>query len=99
MIMRFRTLLAATAMLAAPAIAHAQSSADERPAKVRTATPGWNYERRTVDIPMGDGVKLHTVILIPKGAHDAGIVFTRTPYNADGLTSIQHSGDLGSTLH
>ncbi|MDB5675483.1 MAG: glutaryl-7-ACA acylase [Sphingomonas bacterium] len=96
--MRFRTLLVATAMLAAPAIAHAQSSADERAAKVTTATPGWNYERRAVDIPMRDGVKLHTVILIPKGAHDAGIVFTRTPYNAEGLTTNQHSGDLGSIL-
>jgi putative CocE/NonD family hydrolase len=96
--MQFRILLAATAMLAAPAMAHAQSSADERPAKVTTATPGWNYERRAVDIPMRDGVKLHTVILIPKGAHDAGIVFTRTPYNAEGLTTNQHSGDLGSVL-
>ncbi|MES2044216.1 MAG: CocE/NonD family hydrolase [Pseudomonadota bacterium] len=95
--MRFRTLLAATVMFAAPAIVHAQS-ADERPAKITTATPGWNYERRAVDIPMRDGVKLHTVILIPKGAHDAGIVFTRTPYNAEGLTSNQHSGDLGSIL-
>jgi putative CocE/NonD family hydrolase len=95
--MRFRTLLAATVMFAAPAVVHAQS-ADERPAKITTATPGWNYERRAVDIPMRDGVKLHTVILIPKGAHDAGIVFTRTPYNAEGLTSNQHSGDLGSIL-
>ena len=100
--MHYRALLAATAMLFAPVIAHAQSAADraadERPAKVVTATPGWNYERRAVDIPMRDGVKLHTVILIPKGAHDAPVILTRTPYNAEGLTTNQHSGDLGSIL-
>eukprot|EP01035_Chromulina_nebulosa_P004196 gene4196-5730_t len=100
--MHHRALLAATAVLAMPAIAHAQSAADkaadERPATITVATPGWNYERRAVDIAMRDGVKLHTVILIPKGAHDAPVIFTRTPYNAEGLTANQHSGDLGSIL-
>ena len=43
---------------------------DERPATVTTATQGWNYERRMAEIPMRDGVKLHTVILIPKGARE-----------------------------
>ncbi len=96
--MAIRTLLAATALLAIPGIAHTQATADERPATVTTPTPGWNYERRAVDIVMRDGVKLHTVILIPKGTHDAPVIFTRTPYNAEGLTSNQHSGDLGSIL-
>ena len=35
-------------------------------------------------IPMRDGVKLHTVILVPKGAKGAPILLTRTPYDADG---------------
>jgi len=104
--MRFRTLLAATAFFAAPGIAphiaqaqaQAQASADERPAKATTPQGEWNYERRWVDIPMRDGVKLHTVILIPKGAHDAAIILTRTPYNAEGLTANQHSGDMGSVM-
>jgi putative CocE/NonD family hydrolase len=100
--MHYRAWLAATVMLLAPAIAHAQSAtdkaADERPAKVTTPTPGWNYERRAVDIAMRDGVKLHTVILVPTGAHDAAVILTRTPYNAEGLTTNQHSGDLGSIL-
>jgi len=30
-------------------------------------------------IAMRDGVKLHTVILVPKGAHNAPILLTRTP--------------------
>ena len=33
---------------------------------------------------MRDGVKLHTVILVPKGAKGAPILLTRTPYDADG---------------
>ena len=41
-----------------------------------------NYDKRDVMIPMRDGVKLYTVIVVPKGAKDAPIVLTRTPYNA-----------------
>ncbi len=41
-----------------------------------------DYTKRVEMIPMRDGVKLYTVIVIPKGAHDAPIVLTRTPYNA-----------------
>jgi uncharacterized protein len=33
-------------------------------------------------IPMRDGVKLHTVIVVPKGARRAPLLLTRTPYNA-----------------
>ena len=45
--------------------------------------------------PMRDGVKLHTVILVPKGAKGAPILFTRTPYDANALTSHAHSAHLG----
>jgi uncharacterized protein len=41
-----------------------------------------DYIKRVEMIPMRDGVRLYTVIVIPKGAHDAPIVLTRTPYNA-----------------
>jgi uncharacterized protein len=34
-------------------------------------------------IPMRDGVKLHTVIIVPRGAKGLPIIFERTPYNAD----------------
>src|SRR5580700_6751631 len=50
-----------------------------------------DYTRREVMIPMRDGAKLFTVIWIPKGAHDAPIVLTRTPYNA-----AMHRRDEGS---
>jgi putative CocE/NonD family hydrolase len=41
-----------------------------------------NFERREVMIPMRDGVKLKTFIVVPKGAKRAPMVLTRTPYNA-----------------
>ncbi len=59
----------------------------ETPAKFTPTRAGFEYERRVVDIPMRDGVKLHTVILIPKGVTHAGILLTRTPYDADSMTS------------
>ncbi|WP_353203841.1 CocE/NonD family hydrolase [Sphingomonas sp.] len=95
--MLVKWLIGAAALALLPLAAHAQSY-DERPAKPVLSTEGFNFERRTVEIAMRDGVKLHTVILVPKGAKDAGILMTRTPYNADGLTGIQKSGDLGSVL-
>ena len=86
--------LAAT-MVGAPSAAQVY---DERPAQVTQATTGWDYERRVAEIPMRDGVTLHTVILVPKGAHDAGIILTRTPYNADALTSNVKSGRMVAAL-
>jgi uncharacterized protein len=42
----------------------------------------FDYAKREVMIPMRDGVKLHTVIVVPKGAKYAPILLTRTPYDA-----------------
>jgi putative CocE/NonD family hydrolase len=42
-----------------------------------------DYLKRTEMIPMRDGVKLYTVIIVPKGAKDAPIILTRTPYSAE----------------
>jgi len=70
----------------------------ETPSKFEPTNQGFNYVRRTVMIPMRDGVKLHTVILVPKGARNAPMLMTRTPYNADELTSHNNSSDLGSIL-
>jgi putative CocE/NonD family hydrolase len=42
----------------------------------------WDYVRREVMIPMRDGVKLHTVIVIPKNAKHFPMLFERGPYNA-----------------
>src|SRR6201988_263782 len=71
---------------------------NETPSKFEPTNDGFNYVRRTVMIPMRDGVKLHTVVLVPKGARNAPILLTRTPYNADELTTHADSSDLGSIL-
>ncbi|GBR03640.1 hypothetical protein AA0522_1773 [Gluconacetobacter liquefaciens NRIC 0522] len=52
------------------------------PAHVTFPTAARDYVKREVMIPMRDGVKLHTVIVIPRDAHDAPILLTRTPYHA-----------------
>lgn len=70
----------------------------ETPAHFTPVESSFNYTRRVVMIPMRDGVKLNTVILIPKGAKRAGIILTRTPYNADRRTSAHPSSDLGTAL-
>ncbi len=56
------------------------------PQSFTPATETWDYVRRTADIPMRDGVKLHVVMVIPKGLTHAPILLDRTPYNAERLT-------------
>jgi hypothetical protein len=71
----------------------------ETPAKFEPVTSSFDYTRREAMIPMRDGVKLHTVILIPKSARNAPILLTRTPYNADELTGHAQSSHLGPILN
>jgi putative CocE/NonD family hydrolase len=70
----------------------------ETPTHFTPVTATWEYDLRDVMIPMRDGVKLHTVILVPKGAAHAGMLLTRTPYDATRLTSHTQSGHLGPML-
>ena len=72
---------------------------NETPDKVVPTNYGFDYVRREVMIPMRDGVKLHTVILVPKGAKGAAILLTRTPYNATELTTRTNSSHLGPSLY
>jgi uncharacterized protein len=70
----------------------------ETPAQVQPSTQSFDYVRRDVMIPMRDGVKLHTVILIPKGAKNAPIILTRTPYNASEMVTHEESSHLGPSI-
>jgi putative CocE/NonD family hydrolase len=72
-------------LLAAAASAVAQQQnlpADELATDFKAPEQPSDFEKRVVMVPMGDGVKLYTVIVVPKGAHGAPILLTRTPYNA-----------------
>jgi len=70
----------------------------ETPAEFEPVTGAFDHVRREAMIPMRDGVKLFTVILVPKGAADAPMLLTRTPYDADGLTRHKKSAHLGPVL-
>src|ERR1700733_6083225 len=103
-----RSLIVAAALFSLMPFSYAQSTGSATPAttlpsempdSVKVNYDGFNYARREVMIPMRDGVKLHTVILVPKGAKGAGILLTRTPYNANALTTNSLSSHLGSSLY
>jgi putative CocE/NonD family hydrolase len=97
-----RSLLAATLLSNLLPLASAQAPAtlpSESPATFKPADKGFDYQRREVMIPMRDGVKLHTVLLVPKGAKNAPILLTRTPYSATALTTNTQSAHLASSLY
>ncbi len=87
-----------SAQAAAPPPAVQTTLPSETPAKFEPVTSSFDHIRRDVMIPMRDGVKLHTVILVPKGAKGAPILLTRTPYNATDLTSHSASSHFGPIL-
>ena len=68
--------------LAGGAAAQTAPMAPDIPASFAAPTDDNDYVKRDLMIPMRDGVKLHTVIVVPKGASGAPIMLTRTPYNA-----------------
>lgn len=88
----------AASMAAQQSPAQARSLPSERPEKIVPVTASFDYVKREVMIPMRDGVKLHTVIVSPKGAKNAPILLTRTPYNASAQTGHAASSHLGPIL-
>ena len=68
------------------------------PKKFTAPTEANDYAKRVEMIPMRDGVKLYTVIVIPKGAKNAPMLLTRTPYNAAGRAERFQSEHMLATL-
>jgi len=65
-------------------------SQSEIPATFTPKTDAFDFVKRDEMIPMRDGVKLRTIVLVPKGAKDAPILLARTPYNAaESLSQFQ----------
>src|SRR3989440_4748988 len=97
LVLMFGTLFLADLVAAqAPPVSTLPS---ETPAQFTPVTGSFDYARREVMIPMRDRVKLHTVMLVPKGSKNAPILLTRTPYNADELTTHINSSHLGPNLY
>jgi putative CocE/NonD family hydrolase len=60
--------------------------------------PNANYAKRVVMIPMRDGVKLYTVIVMKKGTANGPILLSRTPYDAKDSTARSKSQSITEIL-
>jgi len=58
----------------------------------------FQYVRREAMIPMRDGVKLHTVLIVPKAARRAPILLDRSPYSADKAALRGNFGPLPENI-
>ncbi len=85
-------------VIAAAPLAARQVAPNDIPAKYDAPVATYDYDKRVFEIPMRDGVKLHTVIVVPQGAHGAPILLTRTPYNADKRAERAPSGSMSVAL-
>jgi putative CocE/NonD family hydrolase len=74
------------------------SDGSDIPKSFNKPTADYDYVKREVMIPMRDGVKLYTVIVVPKGARNAPMILTRTPYNASKRASRNNSSRMLSVL-
>ncbi len=70
----------------------------QSPAAFKPKTDAFDFVKREEMIPMRDGVKLKTFILVPKGAKDAPILLTRTPYSASSRVTRHQSSRLASVV-
>src|SRR5215813_10821974 len=94
-------LIKAAAFLALVTLAQAQTTppmTPDIPKKFDVPTSAYDYVKRDVMIPMRDGVKLHTIIVVPKAARNAPILLTRTPYDASARAERNHSTSVVATL-
>jgi len=62
--------------------APADSLPSDTPTAFKPSTAAYDYEKWETMIPMRDGVKLKTFILVPKGVAKAPLLLSRTPYDA-----------------
>jgi putative CocE/NonD family hydrolase len=71
---------------------------NETPQSFTPLESSFDYIKREAMIPMRDGVKLYTLILIPRGAARAPILLTRTPYSADARIAPNQSEHLATVI-
>jgi putative CocE/NonD family hydrolase len=92
--------LVPAALMTGATLAHAAPPFQpaDMPAKFEPKTDSFDYEKREVMIPMRDGVKLHTILIIPKGAKHAPILLDRTPYSAAEHTSRNESPHMAAVV-
>lgn len=93
-----RTLLAATLLATTPALAQTDPMTPDTVAAYDPVRQQADFIRREAMVPMRDGVKLFTVIVMRKGTRGGPILLTRTPYNAAGATTRNRSQKIEEIL-
>jgi len=78
-------------LASSPLTAQDKAKETDFPSNFHPALTDYDYTKRVEMIPMRDGVKLYTVIVIPKGAQHPPILLTRTPYDAASRTKRTES--------
>ncbi|NVD97395.1 CocE/NonD family hydrolase [Massilia sp. BJB1822] len=95
---RLPGLILLSAFAASAALAQTSPMTPDIGPRLEAPDENADYIKRVVMIPMRDGVKLHTVIVIPKGASRAPMILTRTPYNAAKRVQRSISPSMLATL-
>ena len=85
-------------VVAATLVASSALAQTEIPKTFSPVTAEFDHERREVMIPMRDGVKLRAVVVIPKGATQAPIILSRTPYGSKKPTTQSSSPHAAMVL-
>ncbi|HTL50793.1 MAG TPA: CocE/NonD family hydrolase [Steroidobacteraceae bacterium] len=96
--MRFAALVACGLLAGAAAADVGAPAAGDAPPAFKPKTDEFDFVKREEMIPMRDGVKLKTFILVPKGASRAPMILDRTPYNAAGRVTRFESTHLASVV-
>jgi putative CocE/NonD family hydrolase len=91
-------MAAATIGFHGRAVAQQGSLPGETPEVFTPRTEAFDHVKRVEMVPMRDGVKLKTIILVPRGASKAPMLLTRTPYNAAGRVSRARSPRLAAVV-
>jgi putative CocE/NonD family hydrolase len=81
-----------------PLLAAAQGATAPADPGARARAAEADFEKREVMIPMRDGVRLKTFVLVPKGAQGAPMLLDRTPYNASARVSRNESPHLAAVV-
>src|SRR4051812_45212152 len=96
------TALILAGLLLCPAHSRAAEPApalpSDTPEKFKPATNSFDYVKREEMVPMRDGIKLKTFVLIPKGATNAPMLLSRTPYNASSRVERSESPHLAAVV-
>jgi uncharacterized protein len=96
-----RLLRLALAALLLP-LAYAQTppatSPGDIPATFTPKTDTFDHSKREAMIPMRDGVKLKTFLMVPKGASGAPMLLLRTPYNASRVVARASSPRMADVV-